>query len=168
LLVITGTMGSGKSAVLGEASDLLASRNIHHVAFDLDAFGLACFPADVDRDGWMYRNLRLLCENSTAAGVTRVLLSRAVESRTELERCRACVAAKMVVICRLAASVEVAQSRVKIRESGMWQAQYVARVAELDVILDRAGLEDFTIRSENRSVTDTAREMLVRAGWLTR
>jgi hypothetical protein len=158
-------MGSGKSAVLAEASDLLASRNIHHAAFDLDAFGLACFPADLDRDDWMYRNLRLVCENSAAAGITRVLLARAVESRAELERCRAAVAAKRMVVCRLSTSLEVAQHRVKTREAGIWQSQYVARVAKLDAILDGAGLEDFTICSENRSVTDTANEMLVRAGW---
>jgi hypothetical protein len=159
-------MGSGKSAVLAEASDLLASRNIHHAAFDLDAFGLACFPADLDRDDWMYRNLRLVCENSASAGITRILLSRAVENRTELERCRASVVARTIVVCRLATSLEVAQQRVKIRDLGILQAQYVARVAELDAILDRAGLEDFTVCSENRSVTDTANEMLVRARWL--
>jgi hypothetical protein len=159
-------MGSGKSAVLGEASDLLASRDIRHAAFDLDALGLACFPASVDRDDWMYHNLRLLCENSASSGVTRILLSRAVESRTELERCRAAAAAKTIVVCRLSSSLEVAEHRVKQRETGVWQARYVARVAELDAILDRARLEDFTVRSENRPVTATANEMLVRAGWL--
>jgi hypothetical protein len=166
LLVITGTMGSGKSAVLGEASDLLASRNIHHAAFDLDAMGLACLPAGADRDHWMYRNLRLLCENTVSTDIPRILLARAVESRTELELCQASVAAKTIVVCRLAASLEVAQHRVKRRETGIWQALYVARVAKLDAILDQAGLEDFTVLSENRSVTDTANEMLVRAGWI--
>jgi hypothetical protein len=166
LLVITGTMGSGKSAVLGEASDLLSGRSIHHAAFDLDAVGLACLPADVDRGDWMYRNLRLLCENSASTGISRVLLARAVESRTELALCQTSVAAKTTVVCRLAASLEVAQHRIKLRETGIWQAQYVARVAKLDAILNQAGLEDFTVRSENRSVTDTANEMLVRAGWL--
>ena len=44
LLIITGTMGAGKTAVLGEASDILAQRQIVHAAIDLDALGLAYLP----------------------------------------------------------------------------------------------------------------------------
>ena len=40
LLIITGTMGAGKTAVLGEASDILAQRQIIHAAIDLDAVGV--------------------------------------------------------------------------------------------------------------------------------
>jgi hypothetical protein len=36
VLVISGSMGSGKTTVLGEASDLLTMANILHAAIDLD------------------------------------------------------------------------------------------------------------------------------------
>jgi len=36
----------------------------------------------------------------------------------------------------------------------------------LNVILDRARLEDFAVANENRSLTDVALEMLVKAGWI--
>ncbi len=39
-------------------------------------------------------------------------------------------------------------------------------VAELETLLDRAGVEDFAINNASRSVTEVAREMLTRAGWL--
>ena len=45
LLIITGTMGAGKTSVLGEASDILALRGIAHAAIDLDALGLAHLPS---------------------------------------------------------------------------------------------------------------------------
>jgi hypothetical protein len=38
-----GTMGAGKTAVLGEASDILAKRHIVHAAIDLDALVLLIF-----------------------------------------------------------------------------------------------------------------------------
>ena len=57
LLIITGTMGSGKTAVLAEASDLLARRRIAHAAIDLDAIGLAHLPSAANSDDVMYRNL---------------------------------------------------------------------------------------------------------------
>jgi hypothetical protein len=59
------------------------------------------------------------------------------------------------------------QERVKIRESGVSQRKYVARAAKLNVILDRARLEDFTITNENRSLTEVAHEMLVKALWIS-
>jgi hypothetical protein len=38
-------MGAGKSAVLGEASDILAQHCIVHAAIDMDALGLAYLPS---------------------------------------------------------------------------------------------------------------------------
>lgn len=56
----------------------------------------------------------------------------------------------------------------KMRSSiGISQQEYVARVAELNAILDRARLEDFAVANENRSLTDVAFEMLVKAGWIS-
>jgi hypothetical protein len=48
----------------------------------------------------------------------------------------------------------------------MHQARFVARVAELESALDRAAVDDFSVRNEGRSVTEVAREMLTAAGWL--
>jgi adenylate kinase len=41
VIVITGSMGAGKTTVLGEASDLLAAHGITHAAIDLDALGVS-------------------------------------------------------------------------------------------------------------------------------
>ena len=67
----------------------------------------------------------------------------------------------------LAAGLEVMKQRVKARESGLLQEQYVDRVAKLNAILDDARLEDLTAINENRSLTDVAHEVLVRAGWIS-
>jgi len=167
LLIITGSMGAGKTSVLAEASDILALRHIVHAAIDLDALGLAHLPSAAATDGVMYRNLQSVCENYAALGITRLLLARAVEDRTELELCRRAVSAQNTVICRLTASIATMQQRVKIRESGVLQREYVNRVAILDAILDRARLEDFVVINENRSVSDAAKEMLIKAGWIS-
>jgi hypothetical protein len=167
LLIITGTMGVGKTSVLGEASDILAVHHIAHTAIDLDALGLAHLPSAAGNDHVMYRNLQSVCKNYASLGVTRVLLARAMEDRAELELCRGVVSATNTVVCRLTASLETMQQRVKMREPGVSQRDYVARVEKLNVILDRAHLEDFTINNENRSLTEVAQEMLVKAGWIS-
>jgi hypothetical protein len=167
LLIITGAMGSGKTSVLGEASDILALRYIAHAAIDVDALGLAYLPTASGNDEVMYGNLRSVCVNYASLGVTRFLLARALERGAELDLYRGIVSATNTVVCRLTAKIETMERRVKERESGVSQREYVARVAGLNVLLDRARLEDFSVSSENRLITEVAHEMLVRAGWIS-
>jgi hypothetical protein len=166
LLIITGSMGSGKTAVLDEASDILALRGIAHAGVDLDSLLIVHLPSGVRDDDVIYRNLRCVWENYAAVGVMRLLLACAVERRDELERIRAAVSAKKITVCRLNASIGTMQERVGARDSGQLQRRYVARVAELNTLLDRAQLEDFSVVNEGRSITEVAQEVLMRSGWL--
>ena len=165
VIVISGSMGSGKTTVLAEASDLLAARGVVHAAVDLDALGIA-YLAEEERNDLIHRNLASIWENYAAAGVTRLLLAAAVESRAELDRIQKAIPGSTVVVCRLRARLETMQQRVSVREPGMLREQLIARVAELDTLLDRAQLEDFSLANDDASVTDVARELLVRAGWI--
>jgi hypothetical protein len=167
LLIITGTMGAGKTSALGKASDILALRQIAHAAIDVDALGLAHLPHGAGNDDVMYGNLQSVCKNYAALGVRRFLLARALEDRTQLERCREILPAANTVVCRLTASIAVMKQRVTMRETGVSQREYVARVAKLNAILDRERLEDFTVTNEDRSLTNVALEMLVKAGWIS-
>lgn len=166
MLIITGTMGAGKTTVLAEASDILRLRHIVHAAIDLDALGLAYLSSAIQNDDLMYRNLQSVYENYASQGVRRVVVARALENRAELELCCGAVSATSTAVCRLTASVEAMQQRVRTRERGMLQKEYVARVLTLSAILDTAGLEDFTVTNENRSPTEVAQEMLLRAKWI--
>jgi hypothetical protein len=150
LLIITGAMGAGKTSVLGEASDILARRGIAHAAIDVDALGLAHLPSGVGNDAVMYGNLQSVCKNYAALGVQRFLLARAMEDRAQLGRCREILPATNTVVCRLSASIEAMKQRAGMRETGVSQREYGARVEKLNVILDRARLEDFSVTNENR------------------
>lgn len=167
LLIITGTMGAGKTAVLAEASDLLARRGIVHAAIDLDALGMAHLPSAAPSDGVMYENLRSITANYAALAVERFLLARAIEDRAQLQLCRTLIPAPNTVVCRLTASIEAMQRRVGLRDSGISQRELLARVAELSLTLDRAQLEDYAVVNENRSLTEVALEVLVKAGWIS-
>jgi predicted kinase len=165
VIVLTGSMGSGKTTVLGEASDLLSASGVVHAAIDLDAIASAGLADTVSGD-LVYANLAAIWSNFAGAGVARLLLAEAVESAAELARIRAAVPGASLVVCRLTADVATMQARLRTREPGMLQAQFLARAAELDAVLDRAGLEDFQVANDHRPVTAVAREILERAGWL--
>ena len=167
LLIITGTMGAGKSAVMGEASDILARRRIVHAAIDLDALGVAHLPSAAPSDAVMYENLRSIGRNYAALGVQRFMVARAIEDDAQLKLLRDMIPAAHANVCRLIASLEAMKRRVEIRDSGISQRELVARVPELSAILDRARLEDFAVVNENRTLTDVALEMLDKAGWIS-
>ena len=167
LLIITGSMGAGKTSVLAEASDILALRHIVHAAVDLDALSLAHLPSAAATDGVMYSYLQSICRNYAALGVTRLLLARAMETRAELELCRNMVSAGKTTVCRLTAGIDTMQQRVSKRESGILQQEFVDRVKILEAILDRARLEDFSVVNEGRPINNVAKEMLIKAGWIS-
>ena len=165
VILITGSMGTGKTTTMAEASDLLADRGIPHAAIDFDALGLAHVAGQADND-LMFRNLNAVCANYAAAGIDRFVIAAAIESRPVLDRIRAATAARAIVVCRLVAPLTVMERRVAARECGGIRAhQYVARVRILNDILDTAALQDFSIGTE-RPVTAVAQELLVRAGWI--
>jgi predicted kinase len=201
LLVITGSMGAGKTTVMAEApvtrgapadppttapgarhvpgtclapgwhvpgtrrGDILSARGVVYAAVDFDGLAIANVNASSPQD-LASRNFDAMWRNYAAAGIDALLVAAALESRGELDRLRAAVAADAVVVCRLRVPIAVMQDRVRVREPGMLQATFVERAAVLEGVLDAASLEDFTLVNDGRSVTDVALEMLVRAGWL--
>ena len=166
LIVVSGSMGTGKTTVMAEASDLLKARGIAHAAIDLDALGIAHLP-DGTPDELQYVNLASLWGNYAAAGADRLVLAAALEDRAMLERIREAVPGAGVYVCRLRASRETMQRRVRLREPGMLQEQLVARAAELQALLDRSSPHDLALdNDDDASVTEVATELLRRAGWL--
>jgi hypothetical protein len=77
------------------------------------------------------------------------------------------VNASDIVVCRLTAPIATMEHRVRMREPGLWQQKYVARVAQLDGVLDAAGVEDFSLANDGtRAISVVAEEIVKRPGWL--
>ena len=166
VIVITGNMGSGKTTILAEASDLLTAGGIVHAAIDLDTLGIGHLPETAWPD-LPYRNLSCVWQNYSAAGASRLLIAEAVESSSELGRIQDAVPGAQIVVCRLTATLETLRRRVARREIGALRDTFVARVDKLQLLIDGAQLEDFTLTTDDgSSVTNIARELLSRGRWL--
>jgi adenylylsulfate kinase len=165
VLVITGSMGAGKTTVLGAASDVLSASNVTHAAVDLDTLGIYHLPSPAGRD-LALQNLAAIWRNYAAAGIDRLLIAEAMESAADRDRLRSVIPGAEIMVCRLRAELETMQERVRVREPGMFQQRYVERVATLETLLDAAQLEDFSVETDGRHVNEVAREMLERAAWL--
>lgn len=167
MLIISGSLGSGKTSVLSEASDLLAKAGVAHAAIDLDWLAIM-YPSQGNYGQQLVlENLTAIWPVYSAAGAERLLLARVLEDRSELEYYREAVPGAEPIVCRLTASAKTMRERLRVREPGMFQAEALARSVELADILESARAEDFTVDNDgDRSITEVAGEVLSRAGWL--
>ena len=166
VLVITGTMGSGKTTMLGEASDLLTARGMAHAAVDVDTLGMGHLAETAWAD-LSYRNLASVWRNYAASGATRLLIAEAIEHVSELHRFREAIPGAQIIVCRLTASLATMQARVSQREPGMCRDAFVRRVADLEALIDAASVEHFSLATDDgRTITEVAQEMLSLANWI--
>jgi len=167
LLIISGSMGAGKTTVLSEVSDLLAEEHIPHGAIDLDWLGVM-YPSQGEHgERLSFANLAAIWPCYKNAGARRLVVACVVEDRSELRHYEKAVPGAEVVVCRLTASSETMRDRLRVREPGLFQPKALARSTELDSILKKSRAEDFVVNNDaGRSITEVAREVLTGAGWL--
>lgn len=167
MVIISGSLGSGKTTVLSEAADLLAEADVAHATIDLDWLSIMYPPQGQFGERLMFANLAAVWPVYAAAGAERLLAARVVENRSALDEYRQAVPGAEPVVCRLTASIEMMRERLRTRDSDMGQSWQIARSETLAAILEHAQAEDFIVDNDRgRSITDVAREVLSRAGWL--
>ncbi len=166
-LLITGTIGSGKTSVAIAIGEILSERGEANAGVDLDWLGWVHLP-DGD-DGTILeliaRNLTAIWPNLRTAGVRRVVLVRALRAQEELETLRRAVPDAEITVVRLAAKAAVIEQRLRRRDSGKELEELLDQTAAFAEALDRAALEDVTVSNEYRQVELVAADVLRSAGW---
>jgi len=167
-LLITGTVGAGKTTVAEAVGDLLADRGVPHAVVDLDQLR-RCWPQPVgDRFNYAMelRNLRSVTANYRAARALRLVLAGVIEQRSHLqdyERAVDCT----VRIVRLRADPNVLADRLRDRHcndpDGL--AWHLARAPELTAALDQAGVADAEVDTTGRPIPEVATDVLAAVGW---
>jgi hypothetical protein len=166
LLLISGTVGVGKSAVGAEMSEILADREVPHAFVDLDALTYSWPPQGRYNEDLALENLSVVWANFQRAGARRLVVARVVESREDLRRYEEAIPGASVILCRLVASLETREARLRAREMGAGREWHLARTEELEQILQGAALEDFQVVNDERPLRSVAEEVLRQAGWI--
>lgn len=168
VLLLSGSMGAGKTTVMGEIADLLIEANVSHACVEFDGLALIHPHTTDDPLGTRlaFRNLRSIWANHRAVGIKRLVIAGVVEQREELADYRDAIPGADIVLCRLTAPVETMHDRLRLREPGIFQPKFLARSTELNRILDSVRAEDFTVNNgPGRNITTVAQEVLLGAGW---
>jgi hypothetical protein len=166
VIIISGSMGAGKTAVLGEASDLLRARDVNHAAIDLDMVSMPLLPEPLSHEVHL-KNVTALFNHCRGAGIDRCLVAVALENATQLAELKSASQAEQLIVCRLTASHHTMAARLRTREPGFRQDEFIERSRALDATLETAGVEDFSIANDASDITAVATELLQRAGWIS-
>jgi hypothetical protein len=166
VLLVTGPIGVGKTAVLHEADALLIEAGSSHATVELEEIA-RCWPNAIEgtRTVFVYRNLAALWSNFLAFGASRLLLSALVEKRSELHLVSEAIPDAAITVVRLHAPLSALEQRIRLREparpqedlvGARWWTQHFSEVR----------VEDHVVETENRPIGQIAREVLRLAAWL--
>ena len=164
-LVISGTVGVGKSAVLDEIHHILRAAEIPHACLDLDAFAMSWPQRGRFNQDVVLENLETLWGNFHKAGAERLVLATVIEQPEDLRACVSVIAGAKITVCQLTAAEPVRSARLRSREIGAGLEWHLQRSVELQKILDASSLPHFFVTNDDRPIREVALEVLERADW---
>ncbi len=166
-LIVSGTVGAGKTTVVEEISVLFEELGIAHFCLDLDWLCQLYPRSDDDPHnmGLMHANLAGIWQNVRLRSPSYLLFARVVESPEELIQYQATIPESDFTVVRVIASPSTIEPRLHGREIGSYFDKMWARSQELAGILDVAAIEAFTVNNDGRPVREVAIEILTKLGW---
>lgn len=167
VLLLTGTVGVGKTTIADEINSVLWERDVPHAALDLDAVIWHVPITSKLHNDLMFENLAALWANFERHGARRLVLARVLEDAGDLRRYQEAIPDADITVVRLDAPEHARKERlVRRMQPGEHLDWHLARTVELHYILERAAHERFVVVNEG-PVREVALEVLTRAGWLS-
>jgi hypothetical protein len=166
-ILVTGTVGVGKTATLLAIGDLLAEDDEPYALVDLDWLAwVRPDPASGETvQGVLVENLGLVSETFGRAGVERLVLARAVRSLDEVEAIRFALGVTALTVVRLVAAPSVVEQRLRRRDRGVELVGHLAETAAFAEAAELAGIGDAVVAVDELAVEEVARAVLERASW---
>ncbi len=158
--LLAGPLGSGKTSVAVAMGEALDVAGVPYAVVDLDWL---CWAGPglggATLDGLLAANLLDLARRYESAGITSLVLTRAVTTRAQVAVVRAAVGGALVAF-RLSVPEEVAAERLAARGD----RADLAEAAQIRAAT--AALHLPAVRNHGRAAQETAAEVLARLRWL--
>lgn len=165
-LIITGSVGVGKTRVLDAVTELLRSADMSHLGVDMDRL---C-------DYWPWvsgdphnrlaglETLRVMCSTARNRGIDRLVLAEVIEQQDDLSRYAEAAEATSTTVVRLVLPDELIPDRLSKRDRDGDSERELSRSRELADLMERHDVGDAVIVND-RTPVDTAHEVLRAVAW---
>ena len=168
-VLLTGTVGVGKTALATDAGAALAAEGRSSAVIDLDWLGWfdngSSSSGDVEQ--LIQQNLAAVWPNFIARGVDHVILTRMVSAAEQIDAYRRCLENVRLSVVRVIASPQVIDERLRRRDAGEILAEHLGAQPRMTKDLDAAPIEDFRIVNDVRPLRKVTLELLQQLGWRT-
>jgi adenylylsulfate kinase len=165
-VLLTGTVGSGKTATAVAIGHALHARGVPSAVIDLDWLGWAYLePGSLSPDELIALNLAAVWPNYAAAGMRRAVLARGLTSHGALESIRHALPQAEITVVRLTAATETIEARLRRRDSGVELREHIAEAIGMAGIMERLSLETFAVSTDSSSIEAVAAEVIRLLEW---
>jgi hypothetical protein len=166
IILITGTLASGKTSVAIEMGRQLEGRGIRCAVVDLDWLGwVHALPGFAGYDVLMVRNLGACWPNFRVAGATHFVLARTLRSTDALAALARMFPLTPVAVVRLTASPATLRARLERRDDPETLREHLADLDAMTAAVDKLPIEPFVVANDGRPLGEVAREVIERTGW---
>ena len=169
VVVITGTIGVGKTTVAATMSEALHERGIRHGLLEIDWLGEvypAPDPDDPYSTAFAMQNLAAIWPHYLEVGITRAIVTMTLENQQELTDLRTALASPEVIVVRLEASAPARAERIRRRELGNLRQLFLEKTDPLAEQMERFGIGDLVVNNDERTPQEVATEILTSIGWI--
>ena len=166
ILLLTGTVGTGKTTIAIEIGEQLAEMNLPNAVIDLDWLGWANVGDDFHGyDQLIMQNLVSTWENYRAIGVEYLVMARALLQREPVDDLINIFPNTRIMIVRLTASKDTIEKRLSTRDSGKTLREHLAEMEVMERIMEELKLEHATMETDDITVEEIARRVVTITGW---
>jgi dephospho-CoA kinase len=169
VVVVTGTIGVGKTAIAMTMSEILHDLGIRHGLLEVDWLGEVYPPPDPD-DPYSTRfamsNLAAIWPHYLEVQISRAIVTMTIENHEELDALKAALSSADVTVIRLEASAETRAERIRRRELGALLDHFLVKTDPLARLMQSLEIGDLVIQNDGHKPQAVANEILTRLGWL--
>jgi adenylylsulfate kinase-like enzyme len=168
-VLLTGTVGAGKTTTMHALGALLGERGRSHALVDADAIRLLhpAPPADPFQQALELANLRDMSRNYRSAGAEVIVVAAVVEHADDVPRYADALGARDLLLVRLTVDADAVEARLRSRhaEDPAGLAWHRARAPQLAAVLAGADLGGVAVDTTSRRAAEVAALIADRAGW---
>jgi len=166
ILLLTGTVGTGKTTVAVEIGEKLARMDLPNAVIDLDWLGWVNVGDDFNRyDHLIMQNLISTWGNYRAIGVEYLVLAKALLQQDPVNMLFSAFPNSSITIVRLTASKETIEYRLSRRDNGKTLHEHLTEMVDMNQVMDELNLEQATVETDNAAVEELARKVITITNW---